>query len=342
MGRLSARDDMLSRKKPLSSSKVSGAERHGLSFSVLVRAYFLEHWRVIKSTSKKLRAAPVDTFMTCAAIAIALALPVGFYLFLNNMQAFGPQWEGHTQISLFLKQDKTEVDGQKLQEKLMLWLEVNSVNLISKEAALAEFQEVSGIKDVVNTLDKNPLPVVLEVLPTQQHKTAENAEKLLNKLQKEAVVDIAQLDLAWVQRLSVMVEIGHRIALGMILFLSAGVLLVVGNTIRLEIESRRAEIEVAQLVGATSAFVRRPFLYTGIAYGFIGGVLAMLILSIALYFLSEPVAELSGLYNKTQPILTLGFSDSLSLLFMAVLLGFVGAWLSVNRHLEKLSSADRC
>ncbi|MCY4045244.1 MAG: permease-like cell division protein FtsX [Cellvibrionales bacterium] len=314
-----------------------GVKKHQFTPDEQVKSYFKAHWRVLKQTAGKFLKAPLDTLMTCSAIAIALALPVGFYLCLNNIQAFGPQWEGHTQISLFLNKRIEEARLGRLLESLEYWPEIAKVSMVDKTQALKEFQEVTGLSDVLSALDDNPLPQVIEVMPSQTNREPASAEALLKRLEKLPEVDIAQLDLAWVQRLSIIIEIGHRIAFGMMLFLAAGVLLVIGNTIRLEIESRRAEIEVAQLVGATKAFVRRPFLYTGALYGFIGGVIAMVILSVALYYLSEPIAELSGLYQQQKRLLTLSFSDVASLLFMAVLLGWVGSWLSVNRHLERLT-----
>jgi cell division transport system permease protein len=323
--------------KQSSKKDDKGVKKHKFSPNDQVNAYFKAHWRVLKQTLNKFRKSPLDTLMTCSAIAIALALPVGFYLCLNNIQAFGPQWEGHTQISLFLNKNVSKDRISRLVETLDYWPEISKVSMVDKAEALTEFQEVTGLSDVLSALDDNPLPQVIELMPAQAHREPKAAEILLNRLEKLPEVDIAQLDLAWVQRLSIIIEIGHRIALGMMLFLASGVLLVIGNASRLEIESRRAEIEVAQLVGATKAFVRRPFLYTGALYGFIGGVIAMLILSMALYYLSEPLSELSGLYKHQNRLLTLNISDIFSLLTMAVLLGWVGSWLSVNRHLERLT-----
>ena len=317
------------------------AERKQLGLLMLIKGYWLEHLRVFKVTVHKLARTPLDTLMTCAAIAIALALPVGFYLFLNNIQSLGPNWQGHAQISAFLVKGTPEGKAKRFLADLKLWPEINQIHYISEEEALEEFQALSGVDNLLIDLKQNPLPIVLEIEPARKYQSSESAKKLLVKLEKEPLVHMAQLDLAWVERLNVMITIGQRIALGMIIFLSAGVLLVVGNTIRLEIESRRAEIDVAQLVGATDAFVRRPFLYTGIIYGLGGGLIAMVILSLALLFLSEPVASLTSLYSLDKSLLTLSFSDTSSLLFMAVLLGFVGAWLSVNRHLDKLSRVDR-
>ena len=149
-------------------------------------------------------------------------------------------------------------------------------------------------------------------------------------------VDIAQLDLEWVQRLNAMLVLGQRLALGLVILLSAGVLLIIGNTIRLEIENRRDEVVVVKLVGATDSFVRRPFLYTGIFYGLGGGIVASLIVSVGLAILNEPVSTLAGLYQSSYQLLGLNFGDMLSLWFMSAMLGYFGAWLSVSQHLDQL------
>ena len=274
--------------------------------------------------------------MTWAVIGIALALPVGLYVALGNIQALGTRWEGSAQISLFLKQNLPDAAQQRLVEELQQWPEIEAIHVISKDEALAEFQALSGFADVLSHLEHNPLPVVLELLPAAEHSDPKAADALLQRLQKLPPVDLAQLDLEWVQRLAAMLALGQRLALGLVILLSMGVLLIIGNTIRLEIENRRDEIVVAKLVGATDAFVRRPFLYTGFWYGLGGGLCAGVIVGIGLAVLNRPVATLAGLYQSDYRLLGLGSADMLSLLMMAALLGFFGAWFSVGRHLDAL------
>ena len=149
-------------------------------------------------------------------------------------------------------------------------------------------------------------------------------------------MEIAQLDLEWAQKLSSIIKIGQYLAFGLIIILSSGVILTIGNTIRLEIESRRQEIEVTQLVGATRAFIRRPFLYTGIMYGALGGILALLILFGCLWALSDPIAQLSSIYGSKDLALTLSTYDAFYVIFIGILLGLTGAWFSVNRHLDEI------
>jgi cell division transport system permease protein len=146
-------------------------------------------------------------------------------------------------------------------------------------------------------------------------------------------IDQAVLDLEWVQRLYSMMALGKRLVIALAALLALGVLLVVGNTIRLAIESRRDEIVIVKLVGGTNAFVRRPFLYTGLWYGLGGGILAWLIIGFGLFWLSSPVAELAGLYRSQFELQGLGIGDSLMMWLCGGLLGLAGAWLAVSRHL---------
>lgn len=317
-------------------SSESGASQSKLSLSVRFKAYLKDHRRVVGESLKRLLSQPLSSAMTWMVIGIALALPVGFYVSLGNIQALGHRWEGTAQISLFLHQRVSEQAIERLSDELRSWPEVDEIHIISRDDALKEFQTLSGFADVLSHLDHNPLPVVIELLPTAEHSDSESAQLLLNRLQKLPPIELAQLDLEWVQRLAAMLRLGQRMALGLVILLSTGVLLVIGNTIRLEIENRRDEIIVAKLVGATDAFVRRPFLYTGILYGLGGGLVASIVVACGLALMNKPVATLAGLYQSNFQLLGLSFADTFSLWMMSAFLGFFGAWFSVSRHLDDL------
>ncbi|CAA0080576.1 Cell division protein FtsX [BD1-7 clade bacterium] len=325
-----------SAQKATQGKTESGAKTAHIGVKARFQAYLKDHQRVMKESLKRLYRQPTNSMLTWCVIGIALALPVGLYLALGNIQALGQRFEGNAQISLFLDQKLTADAQQQLVDDLQQWQEIATVSLITKEQALEEFMTLSGYSDVLDRLDTNPLPAVIEISPIPLYNEPENAQKLLQRLQELPAVDMAQLDLAWVQRLAAMLKIGQRIALGLVILLSAGVLLIIGNTIRLEIESRRDEIIVAKLVGATDAFVRRPFLYTGLWYGTGGGAIATVIIAFGLSALNGPVAELAGLYESDHRLLGLNVSDVLSLWCMGAMLGLAGAWFSVTRHLSAL------
>ncbi len=314
----------------------SGASQSKLSLAARFKSYLKDHRRVVHESLQRLISQPLSSLMTWAVIGIALALPVGFYVSLGNVQALGHRWEGTAQISLFLQKRVSDKAVERLTDQLKSWPEVDEIHVISRDEALEEFQALSGFADVLSHLDHNPLPVVIELLPTAAHSDSSSAQLLLKRLQELPPVELAQLDLEWVQRLAAMLKLGQRMALGLVILLSTGVLLVIGNTIRLEIENRRDEIIVAKLVGATDAFVRRPFLYTGVWYGIGGGFVATAIVAAGLAVMNKPVATLAGLYQSNFQLLGLSFADMLSLWMMSALLGFFGAWFAVSRHLDDL------
>lgn len=314
----------------------SGAEASKVGFNAQFTAWKKDHKRVVVESFWRLLKHPFSSLMTWAVIGIALALPVGFYVALGNVQQLSGRFEGNAQISLFLHQRVSAQSVERLSSELSSWREVKSLTVISKEEALEEFQAMSGLGNVLRHLQENPLPVVIEITPIDQFSNAEAAELLLKRLRDLPPVDLAQLDLQWVQRLNAMLALGQRMALGLVILLSLGVLLIIGNTIRLEVENRREEIMVTKLVGATDSFVRRPFLYTGIWYGFGGGVIASIIIMIGLAILNEPTVTLAGLYQSDYQLLGLSFADMFSLWLMSALLGFFGAWFSLSRHLDEL------
>ncbi len=314
----------------------SGASTSNVSIKARLLAWKKDHQRVSQDSFRRLLKDPVNSLITWLVIGIALALPVGLYVALGNVQELSTRWDGDAQISLFLDQKVSKSSEQRLIKQLKTWEEIETVHVISKQQGLKEFQAISGFSDALVYLDDNPLPTVIELVPTAVFSEVNKAEALLIKLQKIPQVELAKLDLQWIQRLTAMLAVGQRLALGLVILLSMGVLLVIGNTIRLEIENRRDEIIVTKLVGATDAYVRRPFLYTGFWYGLGGGLFSSIIIAVGLTLLNKPVSTLAGLYDSDYLLLGLSLSDMLSLWVMAALLGFCGAWFSVAKHLETM------
>ena len=301
-----------------------------------VNAYFTHHLWVLVSTLGGLWRTPLATLMTAAVIGIALALPAGLHVLLQNVQQLSTGWEGTAQMSLFLKQDLSEKTIESLAKKLRGWEGVADVRYISREQALAEFRELSGFGGALESLDENPLPAVLVVRPTTEAAEPAQMELLLGRVKELEPVDLAQLDMEWVRRLSGIIEVGKRGVLLLAGLLGMAILLVVGNTIRLTILSRTQEIIVTKLIGGTNAFIRRPFLYTGIWYGLMGGVLAWVLVAILLGLLSDPVSRLSFLYNSQFSLGGLDLETVAVLLGSGVTLGLLGSWLAVGKHLQAI------
>lgn len=294
------------------------------------------HRQMAVDSFRRILKSPVASLMTWLVIAIALALPTGLYLFLNNAQLVSSNWDGAAQMSVYLKSTVNDERGRDLTHELTLRQDIADAHFISQAQALEEFRTFSGFGDALKYLDDNPLPAVIVVRPAAPGlgtSAVALQEDLMNQLKAMSDVDEVQLDLAWVKRLYSIMALGERAVTALALLLGVAVLLVVGNTIRLAIESRRQEIVVVKLVGGTNAFVRRPFLYTGIWYGLGGGVLAWLLINLALIWLAGPVHALASAYASDFELLGLGFLDSVLLLLCSTLLGWLGAWLAVGRHL---------
>lgn len=301
-----------------------------------LNAYFTHHLWVLVSSLGQLWRTPFATFMTAAVIGIALALPAGLHLLLLNVQKLSIGWEGTAQMSLFLKQGIPEARIRSLMNDIRSWDGVADVRYISREQALEEFRQSSGFGSALDSLGENPLPAVLLVRPAGKDTQPEKMERLQQQAQQLEAVDLAQLDMEWVRRLSGIIELGKRGVMILSGLLGMAILLVVGNTIRLTILNRRQEIIVIKLIGATNAFIRRPFLYTGFWYGLMGAAFAWLLLVGLLALLSDPVHRLSFLYNSQ---FSLGGLDlrALGLLLAAgIVLGLGGSWLAVGRHLQDI------
>ena len=302
----------------------------------LLRSYFLRHIQVFFYSLGQLSRAPVSTLMTCMVIGIALALPTGLHTLLKNAQQLSGGWESTAQISVFLKKNIQASHAQRLKTDIQRWSDVISVRYISREQALKEFQALSGFGDALKALNSNPLPSVLIVKPKLSKTNELATQKLLSQLLKLKQTDKAQLDMQWVRRLYAIMNIVERGVLILGFLLALAVLLVVGNTIRLAIQNRRKEIVVMKLIGGTDAFIRRPFLYTGFWYGLFGGIIAWLLVSFTLVAISAPVEKLTALYQNQFELNNMSFLTTLGLLAMSILLGLVGSWFAVGRHLREI------
>ncbi len=317
-----------------SKRRDSGASQQRSRRRDRLDSYLKNHKRVARESLQRLKHNPVSNLMTWLVIGIALALPGGLYVSLDNLAALSQSWGGQAHISLFLHGASSEQNNRQLAKTLRQRQDIGEVRYISAEQALAEFQRQSGFGDVLASLDDNPLPAVLVIEPADQH--SEAVQQLFAELEQLPQAEQAMLDLAWIQRLQSIMELGQRLAAILAGLLAIGVLLVIGNTIRLAIENRRDEIIITKLVGGTDAFVRRPFLYTGLWYGLGGGLAAWFIILLALWGLSGPVAELTGLYHSEFALQGLGFGNSLLLWLGGAGLGLTGAWLAVSRHLGQI------
>ena len=310
-------------------------EDDGPTFGMLFNAWVEAHRSSLLDSLRRLGKQPIGSFFTCLVMAVALSLPMGLSLLLSNVERLGGSWQRAAQISLYLQLDASPSEGDKLVQQVKELPGVAEAEYISRDQALKEFQQQSGLGEAIKALPENPLPGVILVTPQEVDKTA--LEALRTRLAELPKVQQAQLDLVWVERLAAILKLGDRFVFGLTLLLVAALLLVIGNTIRLHIENRRTEIEVIKLVGGTDSYVRRPFLYMGALYGFGAGLLSWGVLAFGLDWLNESVVRLAGLYGSNFALAGVPVSDGLSLLLGAVLLGYIGAWIAVARHLRELA-----
>ncbi|WP_312243949.1 permease-like cell division protein FtsX [Stutzerimonas nitrititolerans] len=304
-------------------------------FKTLFHAWLESHRASLVDSVGRLVKQPIGSFFTCLVMAVALSLPMGLALLLDNVERLGGSWQRAAQISLYLQLETDAAAGQALREQILQMPDVADAEWISREQALEEFQQLSGLGEALRELPDNPLPGVVVVTPNEVDKA--KLEALRQRLAELPGVEQAQLDLLWVERLAAILKLGDRFVFGLTLLLIATLLLVIGNTIRLHIENRRTEIEVVKLVGGTDGYVRRPFLYMGALYGLGAGLIAWLLLAYGLGWLNEAVIDLAGLYGSDFGLAGVPTEDGFSLVLGALLLGYIGAWLAVARHLSELA-----
>jgi cell division transport system permease protein len=298
------------------------------------KAWVGRHVQVAMDSLGGLMRAPWGTLLTVAVIGVALALPGGLLVLVGNLQQVLAPWEAPATVSLFLRPEQDEARAQALGQRLQAWPEVARVQIVERSAALAEFRSYSGFGTALDVLDENPLPVVLLVDPAAGGRDPDAAAALAQRLGALPEVEMARLDLQWIQRLQGIAAIARRGAYLLASLLGLGVLLIIGNTIRLEIQNRQNEIAITKLVGATDAFVRRPFLYHGAWLGLLGAGAAWLLVAGALALLAPPVTRLAELYHSG---FRMAGPDPLQVSLLiggGAALGWLGAWLAVGRHLS--------
>jgi len=299
-------------------------------------AYRNLHAHALFSSLGRLVASRFSSAMTIVVLAIAISLSSGFYILVVNLQQLASNLEASNQISLFLKDDISEARANKFANSIRQNPDIQDVKLITKEQALEEFQAYSGFGAAVKALEKNPLPIVIQVLPKNSLEDEQALETLLDEFKRSTEVDFAQMDMQWVKRLQSIMEVARCGVTLLSLLLGVGVLFITANTIRLELHNRRDEVVIAKLVGATNGFIHRPFLYTGFWIGFFSGVAAWFIVTTIMLILKQPIERLSTLYDDSFHVLFFGFTETLALLFISSLLGVVGSWIVLHFQLRQL------
>ncbi|GAA5136167.1 permease-like cell division protein FtsX [Thalassotalea piscium] len=279
---------------------------------------------------------PFTSIMTILVLGISLTLPATLHVFVKNANTISSQWGSASEISLFLKLTVSDKEAQQLVQRLRLYPEISNVEYISAEKALKEFKVSSGFGDALTYLDKNPLPATVLVTPTSRSSQVLAAKELLQKITQEREVEQGKLDLEWLTRLEAIAKLIEDVVLGLAVLLCLSVVLIIGNTIRLAILNQKDAIAVMKLVGATDAFIQRPFLYAGVWYGVLGGLIASLSVSILALYFSSAIVELTELYQSNFVLQGLDFIELIMLIALAVILGLSGSYISVRKHIRAI------
>jgi cell division transport system permease protein len=303
-----------------------------------IQNYLFMHAHLFVASLGRIYRTPIASAVTVTVIAIALALPATFHAALDNMVKVSGNLEDSNQISVFLKPEIVNDVGSRISRKLAEHPQIQEAKLISKEAGLQEFRKYSGFGEALQALDYNPLPVVIAIKPKDSLTKPEEIDRLVAELKSIDEADFVQVDTAWIRKLSNLLSIAGRSVVVLDILLGVAVLFIVGNTIRLELQSRHEEIAVTKLMGATDGFVRRPFLYAGFWYGFAGGVAGWLIVTFVLLLLSGPVDRLAELYGSDFKLSFLSLDKTGLMLLISAAIGVGGAWAVVDFHLREIES----
>jgi cell division transport system permease protein len=298
-----------------------------------MNVWLRQHGQSVSLTVARLAANPVATLLNVLVIGVALGLPLGGYMLLQNLGSVTRNFSGNPQVSVFLAPEAGKPDIAALEGRLRQLPGVQALRFIPREQALEGLKRSEGMADVIGTLQTNPLPDAFVLETSSSAAELERLERDLKALPKIAHV---QIDSAWARRLEALLALGRLGVLILASLLAFGLVAVTFNTIRLQILTQKDEIVVSKLIGATDAFIRRPFFYLGLAQGALGGLAALAIVYVSMVTLNKGILELAQLYGSDFHLGFFGLADCLALLAFAALLGWFGAYMSVSRHLSEI------
>ena len=323
--------------QPANQTARRGAVGAKVGLRAKMGAVIAHHRHTLEDSLIRLLRDPFQTLMTTVVVAIALSLPATLLLVVDNVRQFENNFDSFSQITVYVDNTASQQQVSVIQEKIQSFSEVTSLVYVDPKQALNEFTEASGFGSALEYLDDNPLPPVFIIEPAiDVLSLPQKAQKLIAKMVNIEQVDDAQIDMLWLQRLKSLTELGKKVVLALGGALGLGVLVIIGNSIRLAIHSRREEIIVVKLVGGTDAYVRRPFLYFGMLQGLFGALVAGIMLTIGFWWLGGSVENISQLYDSHFVLRGPGFQGFFVLLGTGLLLGLAGAWLAVSKHLSHI------
>lgn len=292
------------------------------------------HWRALQFAAREFIRTPFTNALTIIVIGVALALPLGFFIILQNLQHVDTLLGSSTPtISLYLKSNITDQQANAIIQQLRDNKDISTATYISPEQGLAAFEKNTMFGNAVKLFQKNPIPGVIVVTPIMQDHDVNSIQSLYQLLKQSPAVDIAQLDMDWVTRLFDVISIGKNFVNALSILFGFGVILIIGHTLRSSLSSHTTEIQVMKLIGATNAYIRRPLLYRGVLYGLFSGMIALILVTLFLSRLETPISQLADTYQTTFALQTISFSTGLSTLCISSILGLISAWLIITQFL---------
>jgi len=294
--------------------------------------FFRPHWSAFVFACRRLAAAPANSLLSVLVIGIALALPAGGQMLLSNALTLGRSTSPTPQISLFMEVAAERMSADAVGAQLAKRPDVRRYRFLPREETLARMKKSEGLADVIDALASNPFPDAFVIDPTNDGPEA--MEMLAVELRRLPRVEHVQLDSAWVRRLDALLKVGRTGVALLAALLGVGLIAITFNTIRLQVLTQGCEIEVSRLLGATDAYIRRPFHYFGVLQGLLGGAVAWAIVWLATLWLARPTGELARIYGLDFSLRPPGIGDSVLMLGLAAGLGLLGSSLALRQYLN--------
>ena len=293
------------------------------------------HRRIAKKSARRLLQSPASSFVTVFVIAVSLLLPALLFSLNSNLSSLLSGFQDSAQVTLYLQDEIPETEGIMVSDNLLTRSDISDAYYVSKTQALDEFGAATGLQNLLQEINRNPLPGAIVVTPTDV--SPEAVDTLVSELQELPQVDVVQVDSRWLQRLAAISNLVRAIGRILSLIVILGLFFIVGNTIKLAVENRKAEIRVIKLVGGDDMFAARPFLYSGLLYGLTGGVLASVLQAVVLLGFNSNLEALLQLYESDFQLRGFGFSNSLIIVLAGAIIGWSAALVASLRHIRSIS-----
>ncbi len=300
-----------------------------------MNAWLAHHLHSLKISAQRFLDSPLATLFTVLVIGVAVALPAGLYVLLQNFDRAAGGVKPQAELTVFLKPEVDEEQGKALSMELAKQADIVSARFVSKAEGIRKL-EAAGLADIAAGLSDNPLPHSIILIPGKTD--PDTLEALAARIKTREGVERIQMDADWIKRLAALMDFGHDLVFMLSVMLGVALAAITANTIRLQIYAQKDEIEVARLIGATDRFIRRPFLYFGVIQGLAGGVAGWLLIILGSRIIQGSVAQVASAYGAIYQLSGLGLPELALLLGLSAALGWIGAFFAVGQALRTVEN----